>query len=91
MLKFIDRHYPLIAGLILFSLPIGAMALSACSQPRNPDEKAEQNKQYAEHLKEETVTFSPRAGVECYVIRGSTSSSPRTMSCVVLPNATFGQ
>mgnify|MGYP003348791379 CR=1 FL=1 len=88
MLKFIDRHYPLFFGLILFALPVVAVSMSACS--KTPEEKAAADARTLKWVKDELVTFSPRPGVECYVIRGSSSSSPRVMSCVVLP-VTAGQ
>ena len=31
------------------------------------------------------TTISPRPGVECYILPGNSASSPRVMSCVVLP------
>lgn len=31
------------------------------------------------------VTISPREGVECYILAGSSSTNSRVMSCVVLP------
>lgn len=85
MLAFIDRHLPLVFGLILFSLPVGAICIAACSMPNTPEEKAEAASDYAAGLKEDLTILIPRPGVECYVVRGFSAANPRLMSCVVLP------
>ena len=72
----------------LIAMPLTAALLTACSNPSTPEEKAVSDERHAAWLKEDMVTLSPRSGVECYVIRGSSSSSPRTMSCVVIPTET---
>ena len=57
---------------ILFSV-----ALFAACNPKTPEERVE--------AYEASITVvSPRPGVECYILPGSSSTSPRTMSCVVL-------
>jgi hypothetical protein len=91
MLKFIDRHFPLVVGMALLSLPIVGTILAACSVPNTPEEKAEAASNYAADLKEDLTVLTPRPGVECYVVRGFSAANPRLMSCVVLPSATFGQ
>jgi hypothetical protein len=88
MRNFIDRHFSLIMGLILFSLPIGGTILAACSVPNTPEEKAEAVSDYASELKEDLVTVIPEPGVKCFVLRGTRASEPRTMSCVVIPKET---
>jgi hypothetical protein len=88
MRNFIDRHFSLIMGLILFSLPIGGTILAACSAPNTPEEKAEAASDYATELKEDLVTVIPEPGVKCFVLRGTRASEPRTMSCVVIPKET---
>jgi len=88
MRNFIDRHFFLIFGLGLLSLPIGGTILAACSMPNTPEEKAEAASDYAAELKEDLTILTPRPGVECYVVRGFSAASPRLMSCVVLPVTT---
>jgi hypothetical protein len=88
MRNFIDRHFFLIFGLCLLSLPIGGTILAACSMPNTPEEKAEAASNYAADLKEDLTVLAPRPGVECYVVRGFSAANPRLMSCVVLPVTT---
>jgi len=90
MRNFIDRHFFLIFGLGLLSLPIGGTILAACSMPNTPEEKAEAASDYAAELKEDLTILTPRPGVECYILRGYGAAAPRGMSCVVLP-VTTGQ
>jgi hypothetical protein len=85
MRDLIDRHFFLIFGLGLLSLPIGGTILAACSMPNTPEEKAEVASDYAAGLKENLAILTPRPGVECYVVRGFSAANPRLMSCVVLP------
>ena len=82
-----DRNFPLFFTGIIIGIPLLATLAVSCTKP-SPDEKAEVDSGYAANLKEETVTFSPRPGVECYVIRGYSNTNPRVMSCVVLPSTT---
>jgi len=51
MRDLIDRHFFLILGLGLLSLPIGGTILAACSMPNTPEEKAEAASDYAAGLK----------------------------------------
>jgi len=91
MRNFIDRNFSLIVGLILFSLPIGGTILAACSVPNTPEEKAEEVNLYTEQVKGELSSFSPRPGVECFVLRGRHSVEPRVMSCIGGVPVTTGQ
>ena len=85
-MQFFDRHFPaFFCALIMFPLPV-ALLIGACSGEATPDEKAALDKGYADNVKEEIVTLSPRPGVECYVLRGHGSVTPRVMSCVALPS-----
>jgi hypothetical protein len=80
-----DRNFPLVFMGSLIGMPLVATLITACSEPSTPEEKAVSDERHAAWIKEDMVTLSPRPGVECYVVRGSSSSSPRTMSCVTLP------
>jgi len=82
MLKFIDRHFPLVVGAALLTLPLGGTILASCSMPNTPEEKAEAASDYAAGLKEDMTILTPRPGVECYVVRGFSAANPRLMSCV---------
>ena len=86
-----ERNFPLAIAAMILGMPLFAALASACTKPRTPEEKADLNVKYAESLEGELVTLNPRPGVECYVLRGSSTTSTRAMSCVVLPNTTFGQ
>jgi hypothetical protein len=88
MLAFIDRHFVLVIGTVLLSLPIVGTILAACSVPNTPEEKAEASSDYAAGIKEDLAILTPRPGVECYVVRGFSAANPRLMSCVVLPTET---
>lgn len=83
---YADNFIPIFGGFFLM-LPVLAVTLQACDN-MTPEERAESNAQYTDELKIEMTTFNPRDGVECYVIRGRSSTNPRTMSCVVLPEVT---
>ena len=91
MRNFIDRHFSLIVGLFFFSLPIGGTILAACSVPNTPEEKAAEVNLYTEQVKGELASFSPRPGVECYVLRGYSAANPRVMSCIGGVPVTTGQ
>jgi hypothetical protein len=80
-----DRNFFLQMVSILIVVPIFGILIASCSGPETPEEKVEMDMQYAEWTKDDLVIFSPRAGVECYVLRGHTDTSPRVMSCVTLP------
>ena len=72
----------------LIAMPLAAALLTACSKPDTPEEKAVSDERHAAWLKEDMVTLSPRPGVECYILRGHGSGTPRVMSCVVIPTET---
>lgn len=78
-------------GMGLLGIPLIAGIIGACVTPNTPEEKAEDEARYTESIKEDLVVFSPRAGVECYVLRGHTDASPRVMSCVGTIPTTVGQ
>ncbi len=88
MRNFIDRHFFLIFGLGILSLPVSLAVVSACSEPSTPEEKVEMDTRYTDILKEDLVTIIPEPGVKCFVLRGTRASEPRSMSCVVLPVTT---
>lgn len=88
ILDFYTDNIVFFFGGFFLMLPIVAVTLQACNDNKTPEERAESNAQYADSLKVEMTSFSPRDGVECYVIRGYNAMNPRTMSCVVLPEAT---
>lgn len=58
-----------------------ALTTLACASGTPEEFKA----RAADVASENIVTVSPRPGVECYVLRGSSSVNTQTMSCVVLP------
>jgi hypothetical protein len=57
---------------ILFS-----MALFTACNPKTPEERQAS-------LEGSIITVSPKQGVECYILPGSSSTSPRSMSCIVV-------
>jgi len=85
-----ERNFPLMVAAMLLVIPLFATLVSACTKPRTPKEMAEVDVTYAENLKDEIVIVTPRPGVECYVLRGISTTNTRTMSCVVNPPTTFG-
>lgn len=54
----------------------GMVVFAAC----NPKTPAQQQASLVDSI----ITVSPKQGVECYILPGSSSTSPRTMSCVVV-------
>ena len=83
MMNFLDRHFLLVfACSIVAPITVG-LILNACST----GDKAEADATYSNEVSEDIVTVSPRPGVECYVLRGWSSTNPRSMSCVTLPAA----
>ena len=62
------------------------IALLACT-PFSPEEAAKQRaRYYKEEIEDKTHVFTPRKGVECYLIEGySNNGRPRVFSCVALP------
>jgi len=92
MRSFIDdRNFFFQMVAIIIAVPIFGILISSCGGPETPEEKVEMDAQYAEKIKSETVVFSPRAGVECYVLRGYSDANPRVMSCVGTVPTTMGQ
>jgi hypothetical protein len=80
-----DRNFPLIFMGILLGVPVVAGVGIACTQPSTPEERAEATQRYVDDVVHSSVTFVPRDGVECIVIRGYSSSNPRMMSCYQIP------
>jgi hypothetical protein len=68
-------------GMVLL---ISASVLQGCEQPPTlrPDDPQDA---YVTQVNKDLVKFSPRSGVECYVLRGQGPTNPRAMSCVTLP------
>lgn len=61
------------------------IALLACTPP-TPEEAAKQREAYyKQEYEDRTHVFSPREGVECYLLEGYNQTRPRVFSCVVLP------
>lgn len=58
------------------AIVFGIVVFNACN-PKTPAERQAS-------LEDSIITVSPRPGVECYILPGSSSTSPRTMSCVVV-------
>ncbi len=77
-------------SIFLLAIPVLGVLFAACSQPSTPEEKAEFDAGYGTQVKEDLVVMSPRPGVECYILRGYGSGSPRTMSCVGAIPTTHG-
>jgi hypothetical protein len=86
-----DRNFFLQMVTIIIAVPVFGILISSCGGPETPEEKVEVDMQYAEKIKSEIVVFSPRPGVECYVLRGYSSTNPRLMSCVGTVPITMGQ
>ena len=68
--------------IVLGAIPLVAILFTACTVS---DEEMRDNAR--ERAREDMVTVKPRPGVECYILRGSTSSNPRSMSCVAVQEA----
>lgn len=61
------------------------IALLACT-PYSAEEAARQHElYYKEQIEDKIHVFSPREGVECYVIEGYNAERTRVLSCVTLP------
>ncbi len=85
--SFLDHENAFyIIATILIALPLGAGGIIACTTPN----EGEMDRRYAEHARESLVVISPRSGVECYILRGSGSGTPRAMSCVGTIPTTHG-
>jgi hypothetical protein len=74
-------------GVILLALPMIAGIITACSVPSDE----EMDKRYIETTKNDLLVISPRPGVECYILRGNGSGTPRAMSCIGGVPVTMGQ
>jgi len=72
-------------SIFLVAIPVLGVIFAACSQPSTPEEKTTVDTHFIEQMKEDLLVLTPRPGVECYVLRGYGSGTPRTMSCVTLP------
>lgn len=77
-MRKIDIFYILLV--CIFVLPLSSLVFTACTTT-----PAEHREQTITHLNQRIITISPRAGVECYVLEGLGSGTPRVMSCVALP------
>jgi hypothetical protein len=80
-MDFIERHAVgiLIGSMILFVLLL--ILGVAVATPR-----ADLDRAMVDDLQDNMVVLVPRPGVECYVIRGRSSETPRSMSCVAIPS-----
>ena len=72
-------------SIFLLAIPVLGVIFAACSQPSTPEEKTTVDTRFIEQTKEDLLVLTPRPGVECYILRGYGSGTPRTMSCVTLP------
>ena len=77
-------------SIFLLAIPVLGVVFAACSQPSTPEEKATFDAGYGDQVKEDLVVISPRPGVECYILRGYGSGTPRVMSCVGTVPTTHG-
>ena len=89
--SFLD-HPNIIVILLLYiiAMPLAAAAFLVSCSGSTPEEKAATDAHLIERTTENLVTFSPRAGVECYVLRSNTALEPRVMSCVGTVPTTHG-
>lgn len=61
------------------------IALLACATD-TPEEAAKRREAYyKQEYEDKTHVFSPREGVECYLIESVSQTRPRVFSCVALP------
>ena len=58
------------------AIVFGMVVFAACN-PKTPAERQAS-------LEDSIITVSPKQGVECYILPGTSSTNPRTMSCVVV-------
>lgn len=75
-----NPEYIFFVGAICIAIPLVATLISACTT--SDTERLEEATTLAQ---ENLITVKPRPGVECYIVRGSSTLNPRVMSCVVLP------
>lgn len=89
--SFLDHpNAVVIFGLYALAMPLAAAALLVSCSGSTPEEQVKSDAQLIERTTESMVTFSPRAGVECYVIRANTAYEPRVMACVGTIPTTHG-
>jgi len=81
--SFLD-HPNIVVILLLYiiAMPLAAAALLVSCSGSTSEEQDKSDSRFIERTTEGMVTFSPRAGVECYVLRHNTTLEPRVMSCV---------
>jgi len=80
-----DPNFPFVFTGLLIGMPLIAVIIGACTQPSTPEERAEATQAYSEDIIHNSVTFTPRSGIECVVVRGYSSANPRVMSCYPVP------
>ena len=81
--SFLD--HPNAVVLLMFGalvMPLAVAVLLVSCSGSTPEEQVKSDSQFIERTTESMVTFSPRGGVECYVLRHNTTLEPRVMSCV---------
>jgi hypothetical protein len=89
--SFLDHpNIVVIFGIYIIAMPLAAAALLVSCSGSTPEEKAVTDARLIERTEENLVTFSPRAGVECYVLRSNTAYEPRVMACVGTIPTTHG-
>ena len=89
--SFLDHpNAVVIFGLYALAMPLAAAALLVSCSGSTPEEQVKFDTQLIERTTENMVTFSPRGGVECYVIRANTAYEPRVMACVGTIPTTHG-
>lgn len=70
---------PEITVIIFFTGILGAL-LWSCFTPQ-ADIKAREESNAQERI----ISISPEPGIKCFILPGSTSYNPRSMSCLVVP------
>ena len=89
--SFLDHpNAVVIFGLYALAMPLTAAVLLVSCSGSTPEEQVKSDSQFIERTTESMVTFSPRGGVECYVLRHNTTLEPRVMSCVGTIPTTHG-
>jgi hypothetical protein len=89
--SFLDHPNAVVIVLLYaLAMPLAAAALLVSCSGSTPEEQDKSDSRFIERTTESMVTFSPRAGVECYVLRHNTTLEPRVMSCVGAVPTTHG-